>query len=195
MGGGGLTPLQTMGPARGAFSVCPCVNMEHPTHTFKQDGKPGRHWRLENKLYKSENELAELSPVEKGIVNTLYITNRIYNIQYLIRENTAGQTNYADLIRFFATAWQEQEPITKQYLNTCPKNATYTCTTAAEILLDAINIYFEYLNAREIKEACFLYLYVDEAESSSHKENFTVFLTYLSPVELKLKTSFSVLST
>ena len=48
---------------------------------------------------------------------------------------------------------------------------------------------------REIKEACFLYLYVDEAESSSHKENFTVFLTYLSPVELKLKTSFSVLST
>ena len=146
-------------------------------------------------MYKSENELAELSPVEKAIVNTLYITNRIYNIQYLIRENTAGQTNYANLIRFFATAWQEQEPITKQYLNTCPKNATYTCTTAAEILLDAINIYFEYLNTREIKEACFLYLYVDEAESSSHKENFTVFLTYLSPVELKLKTSFSVLST
>ena len=83
-----------------------------------------------------------------------------------------------------------QEPITKQYLNTCSKNATYTSTTAAESLLDAMNIYFEKLNMREIKEARFLCLYADEAESSSHKENFSMFVSYLSPVELKVKTTF-----
>ena len=33
-------------------------------------------------------------------------------------------------------------------------------------------------------------LYVDEADSSSHKENFPMFLTYLSPVELKVKMTF-----
>ena len=40
-------------------------------------------------------------------------------------------------MRFFAT--ELQEPITEQYVNPCPKNATYTNTTAAESLLDAIN--------------------------------------------------------
>ena len=43
---------------------------------------------------------------------------------------------------------------------------------------------------RKIKETRFLCLYVDEAESSSHKGNFSVFVTHLSPVELKLKTTF-----
>ena len=81
-----------------------------------------------------------------------------------------------------------QEPITKQHLNTCPKNAT--STTAAENHLDAINIYFEKLNMRGIKETHFLCLYAGEAESSSHKENFSMFLTYLPPVELKVKTTF-----
>ena len=93
-----------------------------------------------------------------------------------------------DLIRFFAT--ELQAPITKQYLNTCPKNATYTSTTAAESLLDAINIYFEKLNMREIKAARLLCLYADEAESSSDMETFAMVLTYLSPVELKVKTTF-----
>ena len=42
---------------------------------------------------------------------------------------------------------------------------------------------------REIKEARFLCLYVDETESCSRKENFYIFLTYLSLVELKVKTT------
>ena len=60
----------------------------------------------------------------------------------------------------------------------------------AESLLDAINIYFEKLNMREINEVRFLHLYGDEAESSSHKENISIFLTYLSPFELKVQTTF-----
>ena len=92
------------------------------------------------------------------------------------------------MIRFFAT--DLQDPVTKQYLNTCPKNATSTSTTAAESLLDTINIYFQKLNMRKIKDTRFQCLYVDEAESSSHKENFSMFVTHLSPVELKLKTTF-----
>ena len=33
-------------------------------------------------------------------------------------------------------------------------------------------------------------LHADEAESSSHKENFSMLFTHLSPVELKVKTTF-----
>ena len=43
---------------------------------------------------------------------------------------------------------------------------------------------------REINKFRFLSLYADDAESSSHVENFSMFLTYLSHVELKLKTTF-----
>ena len=42
---------------------------------------------------------------------------------------------------------------------------------------------------REMKETRFLCLYADETESCSHKENFSMFLTYLSPIELKVKTT------
>ena len=131
------------GPARGPFSVRDCVNTEHPTHAFKQHEKSGRHQRLEKTLHKSENELAEalqraeLSLVEKAKVNT-YITKCIHTIHYLIRKNIAVNENYGDLIRFFVT--ELQEPITKQHLNTCAKNATYTNTTVAQSLLDAIFI-------------------------------------------------------
>ena len=44
------------GLARGAFSVCPCVNTKHPTHVMNQNEKSARHQRLEKKLYKLENE-------------------------------------------------------------------------------------------------------------------------------------------
>ena len=86
-----------------AFSVRDCVNTEHPTHAFNQHEKSGRHQRLEKKLHKSENELAEalqraeLSLVEKAKVNT-YITKCIHTIHYLISKNITVNANYADLI-------------------------------------------------------------------------------------------------
>ena len=117
------------------------VSIWNVQHVSKQHEKSGRHQRLRKKLYKSENELketlqrAELSLVEKVKVNTSCITKCIHTIYYLIRKNIAINTYYADLIRFFAT--ELQQPITKQYLNACPKNA--------------LNIYFEKLNMREIR--------------------------------------------
>lgn len=57
-----------------------------------------------------------------------------------------------------------------------------TSIKAAKSVLDAINIYFEMLNMREIKEC----LDMNGAEISSYKKNFSMFLTHLSPVELKI---------
>ena len=37
-------------------------------------------------------------------------------------------------------------------------------------------------------------LHADEAESSSHKENFSMLFTHLSPVELKVKTFFGIVN-
>ena len=74
--------------------------------------------------------------------------------------------NYDDLINFLAN--RIQEPITKQYLNSCPKNATYLSNTTAESLLDAMKFYYESENLDEIPDAPLVCLYADEAENSSH---------------------------
>lgn len=49
--------------------------------------------------------------------------------------------NYGDLIKFIARTLEE--PITKQCLDTCPKNATYISNISAESVVDAMNFYYE----------------------------------------------------
>ena len=90
--------------------------------------------------------------------------------------------NYGDLITFIAH--------TKQYLETCPKNATYISNTTAESMVDVMNFYFESKSLAEINESNFLRLYADEAENSSHKECFAMFVTYYSNKAQKVATSF-----
>ena len=54
-----------------------------------------------------------------------------------------------------------------------PKNATLKNATSA----NAIIIYFENLNMREMKEARFRCLFVEKEESSSPTENFYIHYT------------------
>ena len=92
--------------ARGTFAVCPCVNMEHPTHAFKQYEKLAKYQRLERKLYKSENELkstkeSRVKPNWKVKGKTLFITKCIHNIHYLITKNIVNAVmniNSVDLV-------------------------------------------------------------------------------------------------
>ena len=96
--------------------------------------------------------------------------------------------NYVDLINFLAN--RIQEPITKQYLNSCPKNTTYLSNTTAKSLLDAMNFYYESENLNKICNTPFVCLYADEAENSSYKKCFAMFLTYYSVSNRRVKTCF-----
>ena len=96
--------------------------------------------------------------------------------------------DYGDLINFLAN--RIQEPITKLYLNSCPKNATCLSKTTAESLLDLMNFYYGSKNLNKIRDAPFLCLYTDEAENSSHKGCFAVLLTYHSISDCWVKTCF-----
>ena len=55
----------------------------------------------------------------------------------MMKKNLALTDNYGDLITFIVQ--KSEEPISKQYLETCPKNATYISNTAAESMVDAMN--------------------------------------------------------
>lgn len=77
-------------------------------------------------------------------------------------------------------AYTLEEPIMKQYLDHCPKNATYISNTWAESIVDAINFNVETKTSTEINDASFISSYADEAENSFNKEYFSMFVTYFS---------------
>ena len=88
---------------------------------------------------------------------------------------------HSDVINFMAEISAER--IAKQCLKTCPSNSTYTSYTFAESLVDAMNFYFESKTLKDIYDAQFLTLYVDESENVSHKETLSMFVAYLSSTE------------
>lgn len=77
----------------------------------------------------------------------------------MLNKNIALTDNYGDMIRFIAE--KIEEPVTKQYLESCPKNTTYVSNTSAEMLLDAMNFYFEQRTLKDVTSALFLSLYAD----------------------------------
>ena len=112
----------------------------------------------------------------------------IHTIYFMIQINIALSENFCDMMNFIAE--KLAEPITKQYLETCPSNATYNSYTSADSLVDAINFYFESKMLKDIYDAQFLTLYADESKNASHNETSSVFVTYLSSTEHKIKTTF-----
>ena len=66
----------------------------------------------------------------------------------------------------------------KQYLETCPSNATYANYTSAESFVDAMDFYFQSKTLKDMYDAQFLTLYADVSENASHKETFSMFRTY-----------------
>ena len=86
--------------------------------------------------------------------------------------------NYGDTINFITE--KLEEPITLQYLQTRSRHAEYLSKISTEYLLDAMNSYYEAHQLKQIQQAPFFSLTADEAENSSHKECFSMFITYFS---------------
>ena len=123
--------------------------------------------------------------INRQYIDKLYLRKCLF---FMIKKHRPSTDNYGDLINFLGN--RIQEPITKQYLNSCPKNARYLSNMTAESLLDAMNFYYENENLNEICDTPFVCLYADEAGNSSHKECFAMFLTYYSVSDCQVKTCF-----
>lgn len=115
------------GRSKGAFSTRPCMNTKHPSYAFKQHEKSNRHIRLENKVNIASKESvldsmilgAEKKTTSKIHSNNLYLRKCIQTIFFMIKKHIALTDNYGDMMQFVAK--KLEEPITLQYLHTCPK--------------------------------------------------------------------------
>ena len=105
----------------------------------------------------------------------------------MIKKHWPLTDNYGDLINFVAN--RIREPITKQYLNSCPKSATYLRNTTAESLLDTMNFYYESENVNEyVTLSSFAFMLTKLGTRLT--ECFAVFLTYYSVSYRWVKTCF-----
>ena len=107
--------------------------------------------------------VVEKNKLSKKHTDHLYFFKCIHRIYFMISKNDPLSENYRDTMNFIAS--KLDEPITKQYLESCRKNVTYSSCTAVESLKWS----------RFYKS-----VYADEAENSSYKETFSMFLRHYS---------------
>ena len=71
-------------------------------------------------------------------MNELYVTKLIRIVHFLGKYNLAIKELFKSLVIF--TAFELEEPVTKQYLENCAKNKTYDSHETCDSLIDSINI-------------------------------------------------------
>ena len=89
--------------------------------------------------------------------NELYITKLIQIIQFLGRSNSPVKFMFPKFTNFLAD--EMQQPIIKQYLDSCNKNATYTSINSCDSFLQALDKFYSNNANTRIKKKSFYYIY------------------------------------
>ena len=82
---------------------------------------------------------------------------------------------YPTLLHFLA--FDLEEPITKQYLENCPKNATYKSHDTADSLISTLNKFIKKKTDTKLRNASDVVIFADEALSVARKEMMRIFLS------------------
>ena len=123
---------------------------------------------------KIEESISAFRTEDRSNANELYITKLIQIVQFLGRNNLPVKFMFPKFINFLAA--EMQEPIIKQYLDSCNKNATYTSSDSCDTFLQAIDkFYSDDANARIKKNKDFT-IYADESTSAARKEMLGIFI-------------------
>ena len=121
-----------------------------------------------------EESISAFRTEDHSNANELYITKLIQIVQFLDRNNLPVKFMFPKFTNFLAD--EMQEPIIKQYLDSCKKNATYTSSDSCDSFLQAIDkFYSDDANARIKKNKDFT-IYADESASAARKEMLGIFI-------------------
>ena len=80
-------------------------------------------------------------------------------------------------------AFEFEEPVTKQYLENCAKNATYDSHETCDSLIDSNNEYLKKETDEKLCNASDIVIYSDKATSSAQKEMIGLFLGCFDEIE------------
>ena len=85
---------------------------------------------------KIEESISAVRTEDCSNANTLYITKLIQIAQFFCRNNLPVKFMFPKFINFLAD--EMQQPMIKQYFDSCNKNATYTSSDSCDFFLQAI---------------------------------------------------------
>ena len=92
---------------------------------------------LTNLKIKETLEKPDESNKEESKANELYIEKMIKIVHFLARNNLPVKELHPKMIRFLSD--EINEPMVKQYLETCPKNAAYDSSDFCDSILVVLN--------------------------------------------------------
>ena len=98
---------------------------------------------------------------------------------------------YPKLIELLSS--ELQEPIIKQYLDACAKNATYISHETCDSLIHSPDNYFVAKSNERIKKCDDTVLYADESMSVARKEMLGIFLAIFDEMKKKKKIEYITL--
>ena len=130
---------------------------------------------LTNLKIKETLEKPDESNKEKSKANELYIEKLIKIVHFLARNNSPVKELYPKMIKFLSD--EINEPIVKQYLETCPKNAGYDASDSCDSILVALNSHLKEKLINTLINAVDLAIFADEATSAGRKEMMGLFLS------------------
>ena len=168
------------GGSRGAWSHFAVKFNDNPGKKLKRHGDSKAHKeaevmlksvRIEDALQKADQKTKD----DKSEANELYIEKLIRTIHFLARNNLAVKELYPKAISFLSN--EIQEPIIKQYQDSCPKNAAYDSSDSCDSLLNSLNDQLKGETIKVLKDASDLAIFADEATSAARKEMMGLFLS------------------
>ena len=104
----------------------------------------------------------------------MYVLKLIRIVHFLGKHNLPIKELYPAFLHFLV--FDLEEPITKQYLENCPKNATCDSHATADSLISALNKFIKKEMDTKLRNASDVERFVDEARSVDRKEIMGIFL-------------------
>ena len=180
------------GSNRGAWSHVGVKFNDNPGEKIRRHKKSSYH----NKAVLAITNLKIQDTIEKSneeeenrkSANKMYVGKLIRIIHLLARNNLSVKSLYPKMIEFLSE--ELEEPIIKQYLDYCPKNATYTSHETCDSLLSSLDSFFWEQTRNKISRSADIVLFADEASNAARSEMLGVFLSYFDEGEKKFGMDF-----
>ena len=108
-------------------------------------------------------------------INKMHASKLIKIVHFLGKQNLPIKELYPALLYFLA--FNLEEPITKQYLENCPKNATYGSHATADSLIFALKEFIKKQMDTKLRNASDVVTFADEGTSVARKKVMGIFLS------------------
>ena len=116
--------------------------------------------KIQDTIEKSNEEEENRKSAHK-----MYVRKFIRIIHFLARNNLSVKSLYPKMIDFLSE--ELEEPIIKQYLDYCPKNATYTLHETCDSLLSSSDSFLWEQTCNKINRSADIVLFADQASNAA----------------------------